>query len=40
MVTGSCRISSVACLKVMLLRILIAMVHEKVSQASLTLGSR
>ena len=38
MVTGSWRISSVACLKVMLLRICMAMVHENVSQASLTLA--
>ena len=40
MVTGSWRISSVACLKVTLLRSLIAIVHEKVSQASLTFGRR
>ena len=40
MVTGSWRISSVACLKVMLLRICMAMVHENVSQASLTLARR
>ena len=39
-VTGSWRISSVACLKVLLLRICMAMVHEKVSQASLTLARR
>ena len=40
MVTGSWRISSVACLKVTLLRSRIAIVHEKVSQASLTFGRR
>ena len=40
MVTGSWRISSVACLKVTLFRSRIAIVHEKVSQASLTFGRR
>ena len=38
-VMGSWRMSSVVCLKEMLLRIFIAMSHEKVSQASLTFGS-